>query len=277
MIETRVKPLVTVQLMVCSGDVHLAPRAIRSVMAQDLPHDLVELQIVHDGPASEVAQEVLEEAAKDAEFEVNFFATEYASGYYTGPRNRALPYAKGLYLVFMDADNEMAPQHLSALLAAIRSPDPELGWVHFAYTRREYVLDEGAAPKVDGQALPTGPSPLVPWEGTALQNLMQSPMANFVDTGDMIVARSTLYELAEVTGCVWNSELRRFGDWDLVMRMAGCGLTGRAVDQASNIYHWTGSNLQTTRRADFQQPVIAVPLDLYEDAIERGDYKEDPL
>ena len=188
---------------------------------------------------------------------VMFVGGDEKNGYYCVARNRALPDLRGFYVAHMDADNEFAPNHLSGLLAAIRIPHPDQGLPHFVYSRREYIHDKGA-----DENLPTGPSPLVPWTQENIQRLQASPQGNFVDTGDFLVGKSALYRLAEKTGYVWNSGVRRFGDWDLVARMANTGFKGMAVDQVTNLYHWTGSNLQTTRK--HVSDIDFIPVKSYE-------------
>jgi glycosyltransferase involved in cell wall biosynthesis len=108
--------------------------------------------------------------------------------------------------------------------------------------------------------LPEGPSPLVLWTQENLSRLVQSPQNNFVDTGDFIIGRSTLYELAERTGYVWHPDIRRFGDWELVKRMALVGFRGKAIDAMTHRYHWTGKNVSTNSLSDF----VAIPEDVYE-------------
>jgi glycosyltransferase involved in cell wall biosynthesis len=258
--ETHYKPLVTVQLMCCETDFQYVPRAVKSIKSQDLPLDLIELQIVHDGPPGEEASEVLEEVA-DSLTPFHYAVvvwSDSASGYYTVPRNQAFPHTKGLYLTFMDADNEMKPPHLSGLLEALRGSKCD-----FAYTRRHYVFDEGVVNKTCA----SGPSALVPWTRESARRLESGPANNFVDTGDIMVARSVLFELADSMGSIWNSSCRKFGDWDLVCRMSQAGFTGLAVDQVTNIYHWTGKNISTER---YLSDLVALPVELYERAKAEG-------
>jgi glycosyltransferase involved in cell wall biosynthesis len=229
------------------GDAKFLPRAIASLGAQMLPPELMELQIVFDGTPSAEAEGFMEEAASKVRFGVNVVMFKEKNGYYTVPRNRAISVALGHYIVHMDADNEFAPDHLQALLEGIRWAHGTNGWPHFAYTRRKFVLDEGANPD-----LPTGDekghSPFIEWTDPMRQESLRAhPKANFVDTGDFIVGKAALYRLADRTGFIWNPEMRRFGDWDLVKRMAECGFRGKALDIASHIYHWTGENLQVVR------------------------------
>lgn len=257
-------PLVTVSLMAHEGDAKYLPRSVGSLKAQTLPPTEMEVIVTFDGEPSDQAMAYITDAAAGAKFPVRLFYETEKSGYYTAPRNRTMPTLRGLYVVHMDADNEFLPEHLQTLLTAIRTPDDESGWAHFAYTRRRYVRDDDA--KV---GLPEGPSPLREWNADNVAALRRGPLKNFVDTGDFIVGRSVLYELAERTGFVWNSELRRFGDWDLVKRMAECGFRGKAVNAITHTYHWHGGNVSTANMSEF----VAIPQDIYERLKEEGKVK----
>ena len=250
-------PLVTVQLMACAKDFHFVHRALASLAAQTLPHDQMEVQLLYDGTPSAEAEQTLEAAAHRSGLPwINFHPCR-ETGYYTVARNEALPATWGHYIQHMDVDNEFRPDHLRGLLEAIRVPHPDEGWPSFVYSRRLYVIDDDQ-PNKD---LPTGESPLVEWTKESVNKLVLSPQNNFIDTGDFLISKGALYELAERSGCVWNSELRRFGDWDIVSRLAKYGFRGRAVDQVTNIYRWSKGNLQTTRRVS---DVMHIPTDVYE-------------
>jgi len=242
-------PLVSVIVAMHEGDMTYWPRALASLRAQDMPHDQIEVLIAFDGPVTDEAAEFLESASADADFNIELYAAETGqepTGYYTIPRNRALTYAHGYYIANLDVDNEFRPDHLSGLLTAIRLPGSNgAGWPHFVYSRIHYVRDEGAP-----ENLPVGDSILVPWDKTAIASLAQGPMSNFIDTSCFLAGKSVFYALAEATGTMWNPTVARFGDWELVLRLALKGFRGLAVDQPSLAYHWTGKNLQLTRRAD---------------------------
>lgn len=237
-------PLITLQVMTCAKDLDLLPRAIRSIADQTLLNFLrpehIELQIVYDGQPPEDAFKNLE--APDVP--TSILGTEQIYGYYCVPRNAGIAVASGIYIAFLDADNEWAPTHIEGLLRGIRRAEPSDGWPHFVYSRREYVIDPGAPTD-----LPAGPSELFPWAEFS-DGLRRGPRWNFCDTGDMLWARSALYYLAELSGVMWNPNHRRFADWELVCRAREYGFRGRAIDQVTNIYHWTGSNLQLTRSAE---------------------------
>lgn len=260
------QPLVTVQVMACTKDIHLLPRALASVAKQDLPPEMFAVQIMHDGQAEETADlERVAEAIDRLPCEASFIETPEPYGYYCLPRNYGIVYIDTPYIAFLDADNEMAPGHLRGLLAAIRTPSPTNGWPHFVYSRRLYVRDDGA-PK----EMPVGPSKPYGWVQDSVVPLLRSPQNNFIDTGDLLVGKGVLMMLAEYTGQMFNPEVRRFGDWELVCRMAKVGFRGRPVDQVTNIYHWTGENLQLTRSA---QGVDAISVAHYEKLKAEGKIK----
>lgn len=259
-------PLVTVQVAMHNGDVHLAERALRSLVGQ-LPTGQLQVVIAFDGEPTPENEHKLAEVCASLPFPVHFFgeATGKATGYYTTPRNRTFPMCWSFYVAHLDADNEFLPGHLEGLLRAIRVPDAKEGWPHFVYSRREYVRDEGAPENV-----PLGPSPLTPWTPENVHWLLvdeRTPKRNFLDTGDFLIGRSALYELAERSGCVWNSNLTRFGDWDLVCRMAAAGFRGKAVDQVTSRYHWHSNNLQLTRPVS---DINFVPASVYQALRDQG-------
>jgi hypothetical protein len=261
-------PLITCQIMTYDGDVHLLPRMTESIAKQDLDHKEIEVQIVYDGRAEGDHLQHLNKALDPLREEfprVMVYEWDEQIGYYTVPRNRVLGNALGYYLIHGDADNEYRHDHFSSLLEAVTTPLGDEGIPHFAYSSREYVHDKGADPK-----LTKGASPFVPWKSEYVARLQRSPKANFVDTGDFIVARSVLYRLADLTGYVWNSEARRFGDHDLIARMAGCGFRGRATGKVTHVYHWTGKNLQVTR---WVSDTATIPVSVWEDLKAKGKVK----
>jgi glycosyltransferase involved in cell wall biosynthesis len=258
-------PLISVLLATYEGDAEYLPRAAASLLTQDIDDEDFEVFVCVDGPPTEKIDYYIDEAFAQAPFPVTVVGLEEPTGYYTIPRNMAIPASRGLYIVHMDADNEFRPGHLSTLLKGVREVDPKRGFYHFAYTRREYVLDEG----VNGE-LPEGESPHVKWNQGNVSQLVRTPMFNFVDSGDFIIGRSVFYELSRLTGCMWNPGVKRFGDWELMTRLAGIGARGHAIDTATHVYHWTGKNVQTTRRAS---EVDVIPAEMYERLKKEGKIK----
>jgi hypothetical protein len=260
-------PLITVQLMFHEGDKHLVPRCYESILNQGFESRNLQLQMVYDGSIPQEDVKDLKDLVSDCPHAVSVIESGRKFGYYCAPRNQALPHAWGHYIAHIDADNEWKPGHLYGLLQAIRTPG-ESGIPHFTYSRREYVTDY--EPEED-QRLPLGPSPLYEWTKENIEALASSPMKNFIDTGDFLIGRSALYELAERTRTVWDSTKRRFGDWDLVRRLATANIRGKAVDQVTHIYHWTGDNIQLNRPGD--EDLVVIPLGKYEDLKRQGKVK----
>jgi glycosyltransferase involved in cell wall biosynthesis len=263
-------PLVTVILRTHDAYVDFIERSLGSVYRQDLLPTLYEVIIAHDGEPSAEFVDKVDELGRQCPTAARMLWPERKYGYYAMSSNLATINAYGHYIAYLDADNEWKSNHLSTLLDALRTPDPETGWPHFAYTRREYIRDDGAP-----ENLPTGPSMLVPWIPETISHLKQSPMNNFVDSSDFMVAKSVLYELAERTGKIWDESRRRFGDWDLVCRFAQCGFRGIALDQLSHIYHWHAGNIQHTRGDT--DPVIPIPLEQFEGLRDAGLIKPSAL
>lgn len=256
-------PLVSIVLASYKGDAKFLGRSISSIKRLDMnPQDL-ELIVAFDGPIDQTSDNYLVDACAGAKFPVKVFSSKEPIGYYTVPRNRTMPDISGLYVAHMDADNEFAVNHLSGLLEAIRVPHETEGWPHFVYSRRQYIID----PPYKSDKIQEGPSPLTPWMPENIAKLHRGPLNNFIDTGDLLIGKAVLYELAERTGYVWNQDMRRFGDWDLVRRLASSGFRGRAVDQITNLYHITGENVSLTRSLS---DLVAVPQSWYDDLKQRG-------
>lgn len=264
-------PLISVLVVTHSGDCHLLGRALESLYNQNLRLSEIEILIYFDGTPTPEEQEVMASALNSpglsSFYNCQFVEGGVKNGYYCVGRNRITPLAQGFYVANMDADNEFAPNHLSGLLKAIREPGED-GFPHFAYSRRKYIIDPGVKdpPTPDGLE-----SPLLPWETETIKTMMKAPNNNFIDTGDLLISKAVLYRLADETGCIWNSQCRRFGDWDLVCRLAMTGFRGRAVDQVTNLYHWTGKNIQVTEKDE----LMAMDRDVYDKLREDGYIKED--
>lgn len=256
-----VTPLITVVVRCHEAYVKFLERALDSVLAQDLPDGLFEILVAWDGPEPPEVLPIWERMMdKTAHRHIrleSIWATE-VTGYYATPSNSAIIYyAYGSYVAHLDADNEWTPDHLRNLLEAIRTPDGKQGWPDFTYSRRLYVNDGS------DKTLPEGVSPYVPWTSQAVHQLTLGPSHNFIDSSDFLISRSVLFALAEVTGSVWDTSLRRFGDYDLIKRLAQSGFRGRAVNAVTHRYHWHDENLQTTRHPN-EGAVMPIPYEMVE-------------
>lgn len=92
-------------------------RAVDSVMAQ-LGDAQAELLVIDDG-STDATPQVLEQLL--SRYEQRFRALRKLNGGLSSVRNRGIEEAQGQYLVFLDADDEMAPGALQALAQHIAS------------------------------------------------------------------------------------------------------------------------------------------------------------
>ena len=93
------------------------PRAVESVLAQ-LHEAAADLLVIDDGSTDETPQ-VLERVLRD--HPGRFRALRKANGGASSVRNRGIKETSGRYLIFLDADDEMAPGALAALTQHIAS------------------------------------------------------------------------------------------------------------------------------------------------------------
>ena len=240
-------PTVTVQVCTYGQRGMLLTRALESLLKQT--YDDFDVFIISDGPVSEenaLACAKVYEKFQQRGVELYLAGTEEASGYYTIPRNYILPHCDGDYIVHLDDDNELVPDAVESLVAAMEDGTE---WPDFVYGRREYVIDEGCAKEgSDGRLLPVGESQLQEMDELGRARLAQSPMANFIDTSDFIIGQGLFYYLAYNTGMLWNEGQRRFGDWELMTRgVHHSGWKGKALDKVVQVYHWNDENVSLNR------------------------------
>jgi len=260
-------PLIGVVVHTHDKYADLLERSLKSILAQTVPKELMEVTVMHDGPVEKQTEEVCFDILGKEVMRSRLLGTHRKYGYYTIPSNYAIVHSEAAYIAFLDADNEYLPDHLSHSLKALRLPSTLDGWPHFTYTRRKYVRDEGA-----DESLPEGDSPFVPWGEEAIARLWSDPRNNFIDTSDIVASRSVFYELAERTGQMWNTQARRFGDYELMGRMARCGFRGRGLNLITTVYHWHGRNLQLTR-SPVEGDVAVLPQHEFNKYLDEGKFK----
>lgn len=108
---------------------HVLPRAIDSVLGQS--HGDFELLVVDDGSVD--GTEPCVAAYRDVR--IRYIRHEHNRGQNTA-RNTGLEAARGMFVSFLDSDDEWDAGMLEAVHARFRS-DEELGWVYTAYRFRE--------------------------------------------------------------------------------------------------------------------------------------------
>jgi glycosyltransferase involved in cell wall biosynthesis len=134
------------------------PRAVNSVLAQ-LDENTTELLVIDDGSTDATPQVIEQLLAENAG---RFTALRKPNGGLSSVRNRGIEEARGQFLIFLDADDEMAPGALEAVLEHIASnPESRLiiggHWSAFDDGRRAVhtpgPLPESAEERVRGYLL----------------------------------------------------------------------------------------------------------------------------
>jgi glycosyltransferase involved in cell wall biosynthesis len=203
-------------------------RALQSVAAQTFRD--FEVIVVDDG--SDTAGDVCAEFVD--EFPLLAMNLEKNSGYQSAPRNMGVIYSSGAYIAHLDDDNEWDPEHLEALVGEIRKAR-----VDGVYSRWRY----------DGDGPMSGMEfPYHQMNKASALGLTQTPMANFIDTSSMLYSKAAM--AVRLGRDAWNTEIRRFGDWDLAARSVQMGMKWKGVDRVTYTYYWHGENLQLVRPAD---------------------------
>lgn len=215
----------------------LLKRALLSIAAQTFRD--FELIIVHDGPFEPATTDVLDELIFHFHgINVTPLALSENSGYQCVPKNVGIHMSKGDYIAFLDDDNEWTTDHLAVLVHSIEEGED---WPDFVYGRREYINETA-------EKLPSGRSPYVEWNQHSRDQIARGPMHNFVDSSDLLIARGAFWRLELATGDMWKESLRRFADWELIVRGAFfSGWKGKGVDKVLQRYYWHGENIQLTR------------------------------
>lgn len=144
-------PLITV-VTACHNAEPFVAETIESVLAQT--HPAVEHVLVDDASTDgswEVIQRFVAahpERVRALRLEVN------QGGCYA--RNRGAELARGGFLMFLDADDLIAPDSLAALVAAIRDVPRSIGigaWFHLEEHEGVWIATEGGVPNPEGDPL----------------------------------------------------------------------------------------------------------------------------
>jgi len=201
-------------------------RALESLTRQTFRD--FEVIVVDD--ASNTAADV----CKDFEdtLRISCMSLEKNSGYQSEPKNVGILHSTGSYIAYLDDDNEYLPHHLEVCVREIEKMNADA-----VYTRWRY---EGDGPG-SGQD-----SRFVEMNNITANGLLTSPMNNFIDTSSIVHSKAAFVGM--LGSQVWNQEVRRFGDWELVCRALYASMRLRCINEVTFVYHWHGKNLQMTRR-----------------------------
>jgi glycosyltransferase involved in cell wall biosynthesis len=204
-------------------------RALQSCLAQTYKD--FEVLVVDDGSdtAGEPCRELLPEF-EAAGIRLVPMNLQENSGYQCTPKNVGISYARGSFIAYLDDDNEYDPWHLQTLVDEIDKMGCD------AVFGRWRNCGDGPV---------SGDSEFISMNRASALGLLQTPMANFIDTSSMLHSKAAF--VAVFGEAVWNPEVRRFGDWELVARSLSAGVRWRGVDKVTFTYWWHGENLQITR------------------------------
>lgn len=115
----QLEEFITIIIPVYNGE-HYIGRCINSVMSQSYPH--FEVVVIDDGSTDETAK--ILKCYADTFQNIKIFQTEHKGVSYA--RNYGISLAKGKYIAFVDADDEIAPNFLEVLYRIIKEKNAQI-------------------------------------------------------------------------------------------------------------------------------------------------------
>ena len=192
-------------------------RAVASVRAQTRSD--WEMIVVDDGSTDDTRERVA--AAADGDPRVRTVARD--SGGASAARNAGVAEARGRYLLFLDADDEIRPDHLAALVA-----------LHEKHPDAAFVVSDALKRFADGTA-----------KRFHVGYLAEAPFEVLADYCAPVIhgvlVRRSLVE--DVGG--YDETLVTCEDWDLWQRVARTGLAVHATGEPSALWHVGPGSLST--------------------------------
>lgn len=216
-------PLVSV-IIPCFRQAQFLPHAVRSVLEQTVQD--VEVVVVDDGsPDDPIAR--LGSMASDP----RVVTMRQQNRGLALARNAGLAASHALYLVFLDADDWLAPAFCERL-ASVLNRDPEWG---FAYSDIHRVYDEPASgvPKHELEYSVGASRSLL--TGAILPSLL---IGGYFPPNAVMIPRPVLERVGP-----FDPELGGHADWDLWMRILATGYGARYVDEKLAYYRLHGANM----------------------------------
>lgn len=216
-------------------------RAIRSVQGQTLTD--WELVVIDDGSADGTVGVVEGFAALDPRIRL----TRQENGGAAAARNAGLQQARGEWIQFLDADDELEPDHLEAM-HEVALAHPDVGLVHCGWRRMRH-----------GQE----------WWTTHPASDMADPFLVSARTCPFAIHAALTRRDAMQAAGAFDPALRVCEDWDLWQRIARMGtrfkaLPGRMVDVhvqpgslSSDMTRHLGDGLDVIRRGHHADPRVA--------------------
>ncbi|HET7584846.1 MAG TPA: glycosyltransferase [Gemmatimonadaceae bacterium] len=239
------------------------PDTLASLIAQR--HALWEAIVVDDGSTRDVAAAVARAAPGPGDARIRVVRQERAG--VSAARNRGIADARGEWLLFLDADDWIAPDALAHLVAAVEG-DPSLDAVHAGWAR---VLPDGTHTGVRHAAL----------EGDLFPELARYCV--FVIHA-CLVRRAVVQRVGG-----FDPALRTNEDWDLWQRIARTGARFGAVPEVLALYRTRAGSASADRarlladaltviaRGHAPDPRVAEPAPAHRAGAPRGECSDAQL
>lgn len=194
----------------------LLKQAIESVLSQSISD--FEYIIVDDGSTDGTAE--LISSFKDERI-VYIRNDENPARTHCRPLNIGLKRSRGKYVAYLDDDNTWYPHHLQVLLNAMETGDFDVVYSDMMITQEGQELQYGISIDFDEQFL---------------------LRRNFIDTSEIMHKREMAFNVGG-----WDEKIKRFTDWNFVVRMMKWGARFKRVPVASLVYRVHKGETQSGR------------------------------
>lgn len=210
-------------------------RVLASV-AQQTALDRIEIIVTDDGSTDET-QDVVEEFSHEHGQRVRFVTHRHNGFHLTRCRNDGARAAQAPYLLFLDGDCVLPPDHVEQYLKAQRP-----GTVHYGYCCR---LDRETSERIDEEAIRTGA--FLPWAPPA--ELRKLAKMHYKSLFYQLLGHKTKPALKGGNIGIWRDDYERvngfdenFKDWgceddDLSYRVRAAGLRVSSILGRTRTYH----------------------------------------
>lgn len=194
----------------------LLKRAIESVLNQT--HKKFEYIIIDDDP-SKATKELVESFKDDR---LHYITNEEnPARTHCRPLNTGLKKATGEYIAYLDDDNEWYPYHLEVLLNVMKDSDVDVAYCDMLVEDPDGNQQQAIALDFDAQFLLN---------------------RNFIDTSNIMHTKDMAFNVGG-----WDEKIKRFTDWNLMVRMMKWGAKFKRVPIVATKYYIGLEDTQSSR------------------------------